>query len=164
MVSADGLIAVVFNGEIYNFRALRAVLEKKYTFKTKSDTEVILHGYAEWGEAVFKKLEGMFAVALWDVHRKMLVLARDPFGEKPLYYAEQSGTFFFASELRAFLAHPQFRKNIDPRSVARFLSYGAVPSPYSISKIGLSAGLLVFVQVRMVTLYRCGEFEFPANS
>lgn len=132
MTSADGLTTLVFNGEIYNFRELKKELSSRYEFRTRSDTEVILHGYEAWGEEVFQMLEGMFAVAIWDARRKALILARDPFGEKPLYYARQNGLFAFASELRAFLKHPHFQKSIDERSLVRFLYYGQVPSPFSI--------------------------------
>src|SRR6201981_4008854 len=105
MVSADGKLVVPFNGEIYNYRQLRASLEAKgCRFRTQTDTEVLLHLYAEKGEAMVHDLRGMFAFGLWDCRKRALFLVRDPYGIKPLYYADNGSTFRFASQVKALLA------------------------------------------------------------
>lgn len=134
MQSNDGTLAIVFNGEIYNFQKLRNELAFSYKFKTKSDTEVILAGYQKWGIGVLQKIEGMFAFALWDEEQKQLLLARDRFGEKPLYYTQQKDIFAFASELKAFAAHSAIRRETDEKSLVRYLQFGHVPSPDTIFK------------------------------
>jgi asparagine synthase (glutamine-hydrolysing) len=119
-----------FNGEIYNFKELRKELENLgRTFKTQGDTEVILHGYLQWGEAVFSKLDGMFAISLWDTKKKQLILARDRTGKKPLYVYEDDKRIVFASEIKAILEHPDLNLRENPEAVAQFLSAGYVPTP-----------------------------------
>jgi asparagine synthase (glutamine-hydrolysing) len=104
MVSADGQLIISFNGEIYNYRTLRAQLERKgYGFRSQSDTEVLLHLYAEKGEAMLEELRGMYAFALWDARKQGLLLARDPLGIKPLYYADDGATLQVASQVKALL-------------------------------------------------------------
>ena len=126
-------VAVVFNGEVYNFISLRQELEKKgYRFKSVSDTEVILALYEEYDEKCFEKMNGMFAIALYDFANNKLLLARDRFGKKPLYYGDFSGTFLFASEPKAFFSHPSFEKKIDPISLSQYFLYEYVPTPRSI--------------------------------
>ena len=132
MQSIDGSLTIVFNGEIYNFKELRNELASAYKFQTKSDTEVILAGYQKWGIEVLKKLEGMFAFALWDNQKKQLLLARDRFGEKPLYYTEQKDIFAFTSELKALEKYSGIQRNIDQSSLVQYLQYGQVPSPNTI--------------------------------
>ncbi len=123
----DGSVGVVYNGEIYNYKELRLELEKAgHIFKTHSDTESIVHGYEEWGTDVFSHLNGMFAVALWDARKNRLVLGRDRVGEKPLMYAEWNGTFYFGSELKAFLEIPGFPKDIQKESFIKFIDQGYV--------------------------------------
>lgn len=137
MVSADGKVAIVFNGEIYNFRELKAELAQEYRFKTKSDTEVILNGYLKWGTEVFERMEGMFAIGIWDGRTRTLVLARDRMGEKPLYYfydKHDKNLFAFASELKALLENPRIKREVDPESLYLYLSFGQVPAPKSILK------------------------------
>lgn len=134
MVSGDGKTAIVFNGEIYNFKELKKELSQKYDFRTQSDTEVILNGWLEWGENVFSRLEGMFAAGIWDVRTKTLVLARDRMGEKPLYYFYDQNFFSFASELKGLLENPKIKREIDLESLGLYLSFGHVPSPKSIFK------------------------------
>jgi len=130
-----GHTALMFNGEIYNFKALREEFEKQGAkFKTNSDTEVILWGYELLGETVFERLEGMFAIALYDFEKKKLVLARDRMGEKPLYWSLQKGMLVFASELKAVLASGAVRKEIDLESLNRYLLLDYVPTPYSMLK------------------------------
>ncbi len=127
-------LTVVFNGEIYNHRALRLALEARgHKFRSDhSDTEVLLHGYAEWGEALPLQLEGMFAFAIWDQPRRRIFCARDRFGEKPLYYAHQPGLFAFASEITALHAHTALSDAPDPEAVQKFFAYGYVPAPRTI--------------------------------
>jgi asparagine synthase (glutamine-hydrolysing) len=129
----DGSVTVVQNGEIYNYRELRAELERRgHRFKTHSDTEVLVHLYEEHGEGFVERLRGMFAIALWDGHERRLLLARDRFGIKPLYYRLRDGTLSFASELKAMLEQPGFSREIDPRAVAAFLAFNSIPAPLTI--------------------------------
>ncbi|MBW2031585.1 MAG: asparagine synthase (glutamine-hydrolyzing) [Deltaproteobacteria bacterium] len=133
MGNEDGSVQVVFNGEIYNFLELKAILESRgHRFRTRSDTESIVHGYEEWGEGVFERLRGMFGIAIWDERRKRLLIARDRVGKKPLYYSQNGKTFSFASELKALLEDSGIPKDIDYRALDCYLSYGYVPSPLSI--------------------------------
>jgi asparagine synthase (glutamine-hydrolysing) len=131
----DGSVAVIFNGEIYNFKALRARLEEKgHRFKTRSDTEVIVHLYEDEGESFLPKLNGIFAFALYDRKRGTLLLARDPLGVKPLYYAKVSGGIVFGSELKAILAFPGFDNSPDLEALASFLTCEYVPAPLTAYK------------------------------
>ena len=129
----DGSVAVILNGEIYNFRELRRDLARRgHTFKTEGDTEVIAHLYEEHGPGLVHRLEGMFAFAIWDERRRRLVLGRDRVGKKPLFYAEGDGWLSFASELRALMADEEIPRRVDPSSIDLYLSYGYVPHPWSI--------------------------------
>lgn len=128
----DGNVAVIFNGEIYNFKKLRESLEPCHKFATKTDTEVIVHLYEEVGEALFAKLDGMFAIALYDIKSRKLILARDRMGKKPLYFGVFNGTLIFGSELKALIQHPLFKKEINMKSLYDYLSYEYVPTPRSI--------------------------------
>ncbi len=131
MLSEDGSLAVSFNGEIYNHRALRSELERAgCRFHSSSDTEVLLHGYAMWGEALVGRLRGMFAFALADVRRRRVLLARDPYGIKPLYYADDGGRVRFASEVKALAAVGAARAS-SPAGVVGFLLFGSVPEPFT---------------------------------
>jgi asparagine synthase (glutamine-hydrolysing) len=126
----DGSVAVVLNGEIYNYRELRAGLERVgHSFATRSDTEVIAHLYEEDGPELVHRLHGMFALAVWDARRRRLLLARDRVGKKPLYYAERRGTLSFASELAALLADERITREVDHRALDAFLAYRWVPAP-----------------------------------
>lgn len=127
-------IAVIFNGEIYNFQKLRSDLETRHTFVTRSDTEVIAHLYEEKGEECLKELEGMFAIAIWDKEKKKIILARDRFGEKPLYWTLAQGTLAFASEPKALFLHPLIKKDLDLSSFFKYFFYEYVPSPHTIFK------------------------------
>ena len=133
MVSDDQQLAVVFNGEIYNFAELRRELVASgCRFSSESDTEVLLHGYRTWGERLVDRLVGMFAFAVWDATTQTLFLARDRAGEKPLYYARGAWGFAFASELNALATLPGVSTEIDRDALALYLHYQSVPSPYSI--------------------------------
>ena len=135
MSDAEQTIWVIFNGEIYNFQELRAELEGRgHEFRTKSDTEVIVHGYKEWGTDVFDRLNGMFGIAIWDARRRRLVLARDAMGIKLIYYAIRGGTVWFGSEMRAVLAALRERPEVDPVALNLFLRYRYTPSPLTIFK------------------------------
>ena len=128
-------VTVVFNGEIYNYKLLRKELKLKgHVFKTETDTEVIVHMYEEKKEELFKYLNGMFAIAIWDEEDKKLVLGRDRIGEKPLYWGIFNNDLIFASELKAILVHPRARRELNLDSVYRYLTYEYVPAPYSIFK------------------------------
>jgi len=131
MWNADETVCVIYNGEIYNHLELRRELEAKgHVFRTDhSDTEVLVHGYVEWGDGLPVKLNGMFAFAVYDVVRRRLVLARDRFGEKPLYYARAADLFAFASELGAIVLHPGFAARPSPRVLQKFFAYGYLPAP-----------------------------------
>jgi len=134
MVSASKRYVLVFNGEIYNFRTLRKELETYTSFSGNSDTEIMLAAFEEWGlEGALKRFVGMFAFALWDSHKKQLHLVRDRLGEKPLYYGVTgSHVFLFASELKAFKAHPTFNARLNYSAIAGYLRYSYVPAPLSI--------------------------------
>jgi asparagine synthase (glutamine-hydrolysing) len=126
-------IAAVLNGEIYNYRELRADLETRgHRFKSASDTEVLPHLYEEYGEKMVEHLNGMFAFALWDESRRRLLLARDRFGEKPLYWGVFDGVLLFASEPKVLLAHPSVRPKLNLAALRQYLSFDYVPAPLSI--------------------------------
>lgn len=129
----DASIWIVFNGEIYNFAELRRdLIARGHTFSTQSDTETIVHLYEELGSACVERLNGMFALALWDERRQELLLARDRFGKKPLYYAATTDGFLFGSELKSLLQHPSCPLEIDHASLAAYLALEYVPEPRSI--------------------------------
>lgn len=134
MLSASGRYVVVFNGELYNFTDLRVDLEGQgHVFRGHSDTEVLLAEVERVGiERAVEKFNGMFAIALWDRREQTLTLARDPFGEKPLYYCRVSGGVLFGSELKALAAHPNFRGEIDREALTLYMRHGYVPGPWSI--------------------------------
>lgn len=130
---AAGGLVLVLNGEIYNFRALRRELEDLgATFRTSSDTEVLLEAYRAWGTDCLERLSGMFAFALWDEERSRLFCARDRAGEKPFYYSVSGGAFAFGSEAKALVAWPGFRGRLDWTAIADFLTLGFVPDPKSV--------------------------------
>lgn len=130
MPNEDGRLWVVCNGEMYNFKELRRELEVRgHTFHTRSDTEVIVHGYEEWGFSLLERLNGMFGLAIWDSRDKTLLLARDPFGIKPLYYRDVAGTLLFGSEIRAILAYPAVPRAVDLQALDQYLDLTYVPSP-----------------------------------
>ena len=132
MTSADGRFVVTFNGEIYNHRELRRALERRgHFFRSSCDTEVLLHLFAEKGDAMVHDLRGMFAFAIWDARTRALFLARDPYGIKPLYYADDGWTFRFASQVKALLAGGKVSHQRDPAGQAGFFLWGSVPEPFT---------------------------------
>lgn len=131
MTNEDGTVWVVFNGEIYNFRELRRELEAaSHVFRTRSDTEVIVHGYEAWGVDVVGRLRGMFGIALWDRRRRQALLARDPIGIKPLFYTVlPDGRLLFGSELKALLAHPDVERRLNRTALDAYLTLEYIPAP-----------------------------------
>src|ERR1700736_2923708 len=120
----DGTIWIIFNGEIYNYQELRQYLiNKGHVFKTRTDTEVIVHLYEELGEACVERLRGMFAFAIWDARSKSLFLARDRVGIKPLYYSQSRNSVAFASEIKAILVDPEVKVEVRPSMIDRFLTF-----------------------------------------
>lgn len=134
MFNEDETVVVTFNGEIYDFASLRdELLAAGHSFRTRCDTETIVHAWEQWGADCLERLQGMFAFALWDRNRQTLFLARDRFGKKPLYYSLlDDGQLVFGSELKALLEHPQLDRTIDPTAVEDYMTFGYVPDPKSI--------------------------------
>ncbi|HXP74287.1 MAG TPA: asparagine synthase (glutamine-hydrolyzing) [Stellaceae bacterium] len=167
MWNEDGSVCVIFNGEIYNQAELRAELERRgHRFRTDhSDTEVLVHGYEEWGAGLPVRLNGMFAFVVWDRTRQRLFAARDRFGEKPFYYSSQPGLFLFGSELSALARHPRFDRTLDQRSLQKFFAYGYLPAPNTMyqSARKLPGGCHVAVDLRAQTVvearYWCFRIE-----
>ena len=132
MVDAESECSIVFNGEIYNYRELRAELMREgFNFHSQSDTEVLLKGYLHWGEGLLRKLRGMFAFAIWDPRKRGLWLVRDPYGIKPLYYSDHAGTFAFASQVNPLRTVIETDTRPEPAGVVGFLLLGSVPEPYT---------------------------------
>ena len=136
LYNEDGSVVVVFNGEIYNFQELVPELQAMgHVFRTRSDTEVIVHAWEAWGPKCVQRFRGMFAFALWDRNQQIMFLARDRLGVKPLYYSQlPSGHWIFGSELKALLVHPDLPREMDPLAVEDYFAYGYIPEPRSIYK------------------------------
>ncbi len=133
MHTADGRLTITFNGEIYNYRELRAELQSRgRRFRSESDTEVLLQLYAEYGAAMVSRLRGMFAFGLWDADKRTLLLARDPLGIKPLYWADDGWTLRFASQAKALLAGGAVSRDPDPAGIVGFHLFGSVPEPFTV--------------------------------
>lgn len=148
MFTENGRLGVVFNGEIYNYRQLRNdLLQKGYCFRSNSDTEVLLHLYAEYGQQMVHKLRGMYSFAIWDEEAKGLFLARDPFGIKPLYYADDGYTVRVASQVKALLASGMVDTSPEPAGHVGFFLWGNVPEPYTLHKgiRSLQAGSSLYI-------------------
>lgn len=128
MENEDGTMVCIFNGEIYNYQPLRQQLQEQgHIFSTHSDTEVLLHGYEEWGEGMLNKLRGMFSFAIWDKKEQTLFCARDFFGIKPFYYYEKDGLLLFGSEIKSFLQHPKFEKKLNRSQLELYLTFQYSP-------------------------------------
>ena len=167
MHSADGRFVLCYNGEVYDFRRLRAELESLgRSFRTESDTEVVLEAWAEWGEACLPKLRGMFAFAVWDRQERRLTLCRDRIGKKPVYHARGAFGFAFASELKALAGLPGFDDALDPKALGQFLLLGYVNAPRSIhaSVEKLPPGCLLRVRGDEVELERWHRTDFLPKS
>lgn len=125
----DGSLVIVFNGEIYNYREIREkLIAAGHVFKTNTDTEVLIHGYEEFGEKLLNMLRGMFSFVIWDKNKKELFGARDFFGIKPMYYAIMGKTFMFGSEIKSFLAHPEFKKELNTTALENYLTFQYSPT------------------------------------
>jgi len=151
MATPDGSLRVVFNGEIYNYRELRRELEGQgHQFFSGSDTEVLLHCYRQHGPAMVRRLRGMYAFALWDEAARRVVLARDPFGIKPLYYADDGGALRFASQVKALLAGGGLDTRPEPAGHAGFFLWGYLPEPYTLYRgiRSLAPGALLVVEAQ----------------
>ena len=135
MPNEDGAVWITFNGEIYNHQALRSELEAKgHRYRSQTDTETIIHLYEEEGPRCVERLQGMFAIAIWDARRRELFLARDRLGIKPLYYAEPVGGFVFGSEIKALLAHPAISPDLDEEAFYHYLTFVCTPAPLTMFK------------------------------
>ena len=162
MSDAQESVWVVFNGEIYNFPHLKQELESYgHVFRTKSDTEVIVHGYKQWGDDVLNHLNGMFGLAIWDAAQKKLLLARDPFGIKLVYYRISEGSLYFGSEIRPVMAAAGKRPDVDTTSVNLFLRYRYTPSPRTIFKgiHKLAPGTMLVCQNGQATVRRWYQYR-----
>jgi asparagine synthase (glutamine-hydrolysing) len=166
MFNEDRTLAIVFNGEIYNYRELRDEIGPRHVLSTESDTEVLLHLYEDLGEQMLSKLRGMFAFAIWDGRRQRLFAARDPFGEKPFLYAETPRGFFFASEMAAFVAGKVDVGEVDPGALSDFLELLYIPAPHSVfSRVKkLPAGHLLVADRHGTTTARYFEPPAPGSS
>jgi asparagine synthase (glutamine-hydrolysing) len=133
MGTEDGTVWLVYNGEVYNYREIRGLLEARgYTFRSSGDAEVVLKAYVEWGVEAFPRFNGMFALGIWDRRRKQLILARDRAGVKPLYYYWDGKVFLFGSELKTLMAYPDFPRRICADAVCDYLRWGYIPAPLSV--------------------------------
>ena len=163
MSNEDGTLWTVFNGEIYNFAELRAELAPRHRFRSRSDTEVILHLYEEGGPGAVDRLDGMFAFAVWDAVRGRLVLARDRMGKKPLHYALLGSELVFASELKALLQHPGVGRSISLPALSRYLVHDYVPTPRTIfdGVHKLPPGHMLVYEAGTLRLYRYWDLLSP---
>ena len=162
MSDADGSVWVVFNGEIYNFPELKIELQSHgHIFRTNSDTEVIVHGYKQWGNDVLQHLNGMFGLAIWDARKRQLMLARDRTGIKLLYYKISAGRLKFGSEIRALLANEKGSPSVDPVSLNLFLRYRYTPSPLTLFQDirKLAPGTRLIVKNGVARIERWWKFE-----
>lgn len=169
MWNEDGRIGIIFNGEIYNHLELRTELVRHgHVFRSDhSDTEVLVHGYEQWGQELPGRLNGMFAFAIYDRRRQLLFLARDRFGEKPLFYALQKGLFAFASELRALVCHRSFHPRVDGRSLQKFFAHGFFPAPNTmlrdVFKLPGGSSLTFELETLAVRIKRYWQFIIRAD-
>lgn len=169
MWNADQSIGIVYNGEIYNHEDLRRELEARgYVFRSDhSDTEVLVHGYAAWGEDLPARLNGMFAFCIFDRRRQRLFLARDRFGEKPLYFGQQGGLFLFASELSSIACHRGFETRLSGRSLQKVMAYGFLPAPNAIlencQKLPGGSWASFDLASRRLTTHAYWRFELTPN-
>ena len=166
LFNEDGSVAVTFNGEIYNFKEIRdQLIAKGHVFKTRCDTEVIVHGWEEWGEACVERFNGMFAFGIWDRNRDCVFLARDRIGIKPLYYAVTNDNFLiFATELKALMLHPQLDRTLRPQAIEDYFAFGYIPDPKTIfegaSKLAPGHTLLVRRGKRTASPRQYWDIEF----
>ena len=164
----DGSLWIAFNGEIFNYIELRQELEERgHQFRTRSDTEVIVHAYEEWREEAFRRFNGQWAVALWDTRRRCLVLARDPFGVRPLYVMESGGRLYFASEVKAiFAANPDLPRRLDPLGLDQLFTFWTTVAPRTVFEgiEEVEPGTARTYQGDGVSVSRCWEPAFPSQA
>lgn len=161
MFNEDKSLVVVFNGEIYNYQELKKELSN-HTFKTKADTEVLLHGYEEWGVELLKKLRGMFSFVIWNKKEEKLFGARDPFGIKPFYYYQNEDAFLFGSEIKSFLEHPNFHKEFNEKILPSYLSFSFTPTTETFFKgvNRLDAGHYLIMEKGNLTIQKYFHLNF----
>lgn len=167
MHNEDSSIWITYNGEIYNFRELREELVREgHVFYTKTDTEIVIHAYEEWGYECVKKFNGMFAFAIWDKRDNSLFLARDRFGIKPLYYSGFNGQFLFASEIKSILKFPGFSRELDLCALDQYLTFEYVPAPRSIFKEinKLPAAHTLIYKDNYVAISKYWDIDFSSQS
>lgn len=169
MQDGAGGLSVVLNGELYNYRALRASLEALgHRFRSASDTEVLLEAYLEWGTACLERINGMFAFALYDSRKKQLFMARDRAGEKPLFYHRSNGRIAFASELKALFVDPAVSRTVDPEALDHYLAYGYVPGELcliaGVKKLPPAHALVYDVESDNVRMWRYWSLPTPNHS
>ena len=164
MYNEDKTIVIVFNGEIYNYQELKKEL-KNHKFKNNSDTEVLIHGYEEWGTNLLPKLRGMFSFILWDKEKEVLFGARDPFGIKPFYYYKKDETILFASEIKSFFEHPKFEKKLNEKILPAYLSFSFTPTTETFFEgvNRLDAGHYLLYQNGKLTIKKYFELKFNEN-
>lgn len=163
--NSKGDVWITYNGEIYNFRDLREELQKLgHSFRSTGDTEVILHAYLAWGTDFVKRLNGMFAFVIWDEEKRMLLAARDHMGIKPFYYAVEKGSFYFGSEIKAILAHPDIKRELNEEGVSHYLTFSSTPAPFTLFRgiKKLPAGHLLTISPDGVLTER--EYWNPARN
>ena len=164
IANEDGSVVLVCNGEIFNYKELRrALIERGHSFRTQTDVEVLVHLYEEHGEDLVRHLNGQFAFALWDVHRRRLFLARDHFGVTPLYYAVANGLFLFGSEIKAILAHPEVERRVDLVGLDQVLSLPGLVSPWTMFQdiASLPGGHALRVTDGELTLRKYWDVDYP---
>ena len=168
MANEDGSVQLVFNGEIYNFRELRErLVANGHRFRSRSDSETIVHLYEEQGPDCVEQLDGMFAIAIWDERRRRLTLARDRAGKKPLFYYQSDRLFAFASEIKSFFAHPDITIALDHEAVPSYFIYGYVPGPATFYKnvFQVPPGtLMTIASDRRIASRRYWQVQYPASS
>jgi asparagine synthase (glutamine-hydrolysing) len=160
----DSSILVIFNGEIYNYKELKEELSNNHTFKTNTDTEVLVHGYEEWGSELPKKLRGMFAFAIYDKNNQKIFISRDHFGQKPFYYYKTDDELLFSSEIKSFLVCPSFKKELNKELLGAYLTFSFTPTDETFFKnvFRLPAGTSMTInsETREFTLDRYFKVEF----
>src|SRR2546421_1825025 len=162
----DGSVVVVFNGEIYNFADLTSdLIARGHQFKTRSDTETIVHAYEEYGVDCMKDFRGMFAFAIWDRKQKRLLLVRDRVGIKPVYYYQGKDFFIFASEIKSILQHPRVPREVDRESLDMYLALRYVPGPRTIFKniFKLQPGHWMTVKDGRIKIGKYWDLEYPGE-
>ncbi|MCE5327567.1 MAG: asparagine synthase (glutamine-hydrolyzing) [Planctomycetaceae bacterium] len=172
MTDAAGELVLVFNGEIYNFQALRSqLISMGHSFRSGSDSEVIIEAYRAWGTSCLERLDGMFAFCLYDRPRGRLLLARDRAGEKPLFYCHADGVLWFASELKALMAHPDFPRRLDVEALNYYLAYGHIPGSLCIlqgvNKLPAGCAMMYDVQDDRLEIWRYWQLpsgDAPADA